>query len=45
MAVPTGADFRPVGSRKAMRSVRIGLFARSRLAFQAAASRAMRSRL
>ena len=44
-AVPTRAEIRPVGLRNAARSARAGLFARSLAAFQAAASRAMRSRL
>jgi hypothetical protein len=44
-AVPTAAKIRPAGSRKAARSVRVGLFARSSAAFQAAASRAIRSKL
>jgi hypothetical protein len=41
-AVPTGAEIRPVDWPNAARS---GLFAQSSVAFQAAASRAIRSKL
>ena len=44
-AVLTAAEIRPLDSRDAARSARAGLFARSAAAVQAAASRAIRSRL
>jgi hypothetical protein len=44
-AVLSGAEIRPLGLRQAARSARAGLLARFPAAFQAAASRAMRSRL
>ena len=44
-AVLTGAEIRLPRSRIAARSVRAGRFAQSAAAFQAAASRTMRSRL
>jgi hypothetical protein len=44
-AVPSRDEIRPLDSRKAAGSARAGLFARSSAAFQAAANRAMRSRL